>query len=51
MPGRMENRTRQVTEDITVPTRTKYVRGSHIAHISLYAQSGKTYRETGIRPS
>jgi hypothetical protein len=48
MAGGMENRTREITKDITMPPRTQYIRGSHVAHIRFYTESRKTDRQAGI---
>jgi hypothetical protein len=45
----MENGTREVTKDGTVPLGIQYIGSSRITHISRYAQSRKIYREAGIR--
>ncbi len=45
----MENRTREVSKDSTVPPRIQYIGGSRIPEISRYAQPRKTDREAGIR--
>ena len=45
----MENGTREVTKDGTVPPGTQYIGSPRITHISRYAQSRKTDRKAGIR--